>query len=286
MALTGKTAILFGAGAIATGYAPLFAEHAMNIAVVSRGDSCEELAAFLTGRGSTVVAVHADASNPAEVRRVFGEVAAQFGAIDICVNGSGGTEGAANFTDIEGFLKVEPGAIQKVLTNNYLSKVYAIQQFAAHLHQAKRGAKSTDGSVINITSMSGFVPLTRVAFYSDAFAAVESHARSMAFVFGHYGLGRVNNVAVGFLVGEQNRRLLLDEDGTPTARGLEILNATSQHRFLTPADVAPPVLYLADSAVSGGVNGHTLRVDGGFGIVNLAGTGYSPMAPRVSPTHP
>jgi NAD(P)-dependent dehydrogenase (short-subunit alcohol dehydrogenase family) len=286
MALAGKTAILFGAGAIATGYSSLFAAHRMNIAIVSRGESCDKLAASITGQGSTVVAVHADASNPDEVRRVFREVAAKFGVIHICVNGSGGTEKASNFTDLDGFLKVEAAAILKVLSNNYLSKVYAIQQFAAYLHQTRRDNRPVEASIVNITSMSGFVPLTRVPFYSDAFAAVESHTRSAAFVFGHYGLGRVNNVAVGFLVGEQNRRLLFAEDGTPTARGLEILNATSQHRFLTPDDVARPVLYLADSEVSAGVNGHTLRVDGGFGIVNLAGTGYAtpasspPSAPR------
>jgi len=275
MALTGKTAILFGAGAIATGYAPLFAEHKMNIAVVSRGESSEQLAASLAGKGSNVMAVHADASNPEDVRRVFHEVAARYGAIDICVNGSGGTERAANFTDLDGYLKVEPGAVLKVLTGNYLSKVYAIQQFAAYLHRSKRGNRPVDGSVVNITSMSGFAPLTRVPFYSDAFASIESHTRSAAFIFGHYGLGRVNNVGVGFLIGAQNRRLLLAEDGTPTPRGLEVLNATSQHRFLSPADVARPVLYLADNEVSAGVNGHTLRVDGGFGIVNLAGSGYA-----------
>jgi NAD(P)-dependent dehydrogenase (short-subunit alcohol dehydrogenase family) len=278
MALTGKTAILFGAGAIATGYAPLFAEHKMNIAVVSRGESCEELSASLAGKGSNIMAVHADASNPEDVRRVFHEVATRCGTIDICVNGSGGTEKAANFTDLDGYLKVEPAAILKVLTSNYLSKVYAIQQFAAYLHQSKRGNKPVDGSVVNITSMSGFAPLTRVPFYSDAFASIESHTRSAAFIFGHYGLGRVNNVGVGFLIGAQNRRLLLAEDGTPTPRGLEVLNATSQHRFLSPADVARPVLYLADNEVSAGVNGHTLRVDGGFGIVNLAGSGYTPSA--------
>jgi len=76
-----------------------------------------------------------------------------------------------------------------VLTGNYLSNVYAIQQFAAYLHQAKQGNRPVDGSVVNITSMSGFVPLTRVPFYSDAFAAIESHTRSAAFIFGHYGLG-------------------------------------------------------------------------------------------------
>ena len=276
MALTGKTAILFGAGVIATGYARVFAEHAMNVAVVSRGETSEKLAASLAGLGSDVLAVHADGANPEDVRRVFRDVAARYGTIDICVNGSGGTEKAANFTDLDGFLKVEPGAILKVLTSNYLSKVYAIQQFAAHLHQAKQTGRPVNGSVVNITSMSGFVPLTRVPFYSDAFAAVESYTKSAAFIFGHYGLGRVNNVGVGFLIGTQNRSLLLAEDGTPTTRGLEILNATAQHRFLSPADVARPVLYLADSEISGGVNGHTLRVDGGFGIVNLAGSGYTP----------
>lgn len=276
MALTGKTAILFGAGAIASGYASLFAEQGMNIAIVSRGESCEKLAASVTGKGSNVVAMRADASNPDEVRRVFREVAATFRTIAICVNGSGGTEKATNFTDLEGFLNVEAAAIQKLLGNNYLSKVYAIQQFAAYLHQSRRENRPGDASIVNITSMSGLLPLTRVPFYSDAFAAVESHTRSMAFFFGHYGLGRVNNVAVWFLVGEQNRRLLFAEDGTPTDRGREILSATSQRRFLTPDDIARPVAYLADSEASAGVNGHTLRVDGGFGIVNLAGTGYAP----------
>ena len=283
MSLTDKTAILFGAGAIASGYASLFAEQRMNIAVVSRGESCEKLAASISSKGSTVVAIHADASNPEDVKRVFREMSARFKTIDILVNGSGGNERAAIFTDMDGFLKVEPGAVQKVLTNNYLAKVYAIQQFVAHLYEMKQTSRAVDGSIISITSMSGFTPLTRVPFYSDAFAAIESYARSIAFLLGHYGLGRANNVAVGFVIGEQNRRLLLSEDGTPTARGMEILNATSQHRFLTPSDIARPVLYLADSAVSQGINGHTLRVDGGFGIVNLSGTGYSPVTLNVPP---
>jgi NAD(P)-dependent dehydrogenase (short-subunit alcohol dehydrogenase family) len=278
MSLTDKTAILFGAGAIASGYAPLFAEQRMNIVIVSRGESCEKLAASISDKGSTVVPIRADASNPDDVKRVFREASARFKTIDILVNASGGTEKAAIFTDLDSYLKVEPAAVQKVLANNYFSKVYAIQQFVTHLHERKQANQPANGSVVSITSMSGFTPLTRVAFYSDSFAAVESYVKSMAFLVGHYGLGRINNVGVGFLIGEQNKRLLLSEDGTPTPRALEILTATSQHRFLTPADVARPVLYLADSAVSAGINGHTLRVDGGFGIVNLAGTGYSPGA--------
>jgi NAD(P)-dependent dehydrogenase (short-subunit alcohol dehydrogenase family) len=184
---------------------------------------------------------------------------------------------------VDGFIQADLGAVQKILAKNYLAKVYAVQQFVAYLTEARKANRAVNGSIVSITSMSGFIPLTRVAFYSDAFAAVESFTKSMAYLLAHYGLGRANNVAVGFLIGEQNKRLLISEDGTPTPRGLEILTATSQHRYLTPADIARPVLYLADSDVSGSINGHTLRVDGGFGIVNLTGTGYSPAPSSMGP---
>ncbi len=280
MSLADKTAILFGAGAIASGYASLFAEQRMNIAVVSRGESCEKLAAAISDKGSRVMALHADASNPEEVKRVFREAIARFKTVDILVNGSGGNERAALFTDLDGFAKADLAAVQRILAGNYLSKVYAAQQFVAHLLEARKANRAAQGSIVSVTSMSGFIPLTRVAFYSDAYAAVESFTKSIAFLLGHYGLGRANNVAVGFAIGEQNRRLLISEDGTPTPRGQEILTATSQHRFLSPADIAGAVLYLADSDVSGSINGHTLRVDGGFGIVNLCGTGYSPASSK------
>ncbi len=283
MSLADKTAILFGAGAIASGYASLFSEQRMNIAVVSRGESCEKLAAAISDKGSRVVALHADASNPEEVKRVFREAAARFKTVDILVNGSGGNERAALFTDLDGFAKADLAAVQRILAGNYLSKVYAAQQFVAYLLEARKTNRAAQGSIVSITSMSGFIPLTRVAFYSDAYAAVESFTKSIAFLLGYYGLGRANNVAVGFAIGEQNRRLLISEEGTPTARGQEILTATSQHRFLSPADIAGAVLYLADSDVSGSINGHTLRVDGGFGIVNLAGSGYSPGPSSVPP---
>jgi NAD(P)-dependent dehydrogenase (short-subunit alcohol dehydrogenase family) len=283
MALTGKTAVLFGAGAIATGYASLLAEQRMNIAIVSRGESCEKLAAAISGKGSNVLTMHADASNPGDVTRVFREMSERFKSIDVLVNGSGGNERGAVFADLEGFLKADLEAAERVLRSNYFSKVCAIQQFVGHLHEVRRRDGAADGSIINITSMSGFVPLTRVAFYSDAFAAVESFTKSVAFLLGHYGLGRANNVAVGFLIGEQNRRLLISEDGTPTARGMEILTATAQHRYVTPQEIGKAVLYLADSDISSGVNGHTLRVDGGFGIVNLSGSGY-PAAPHDAPS--
>ncbi len=283
MSLRDKTAILFGAGAIASGYAASFAEQKMQVAIVSRGESCEKLATAISGKGSQVVSIHADASNPDDVKRVFREVAARFGRMDILVNGSGGNEQAAVFTDVESFIRADVGAVQKILAKNYLAKVYAVQQFVAYLREAKKTNPALSGSIVSITSMSGFIPLTRVAFYSDAFAAVESFTKSIAFLMAHYGLGRANNVAVGFLIGEQNKRLLIADDGRPTSRGLEILTATSLHRYVTPEEIATAVLYLADSDASGSVNGHTLRVDGGFGIVNLAGTGYSPAPSSVPP---
>ena len=107
-----------------------------------------------------------------------------------------------------------------------------------------------------------------------AFAGVENLTQSMAFVYGHYGLGRVNNLAVGFVCGVQNRGLLYNEDGSLTARGQEIISNTAQHRFLEAEEIAPTVAHLADDALAGGVNGSTYRVDGGYGAVGLATTGW------------
>ncbi len=271
MSLKGKVAVLFGAGAIASGYAPLFADKGMKLVIVSRGDSAHRLAAEINGRGgSEVVALNADASDYYQVGRIFEDTVKRFKRIDIVVNGSGGNSPDATASDLEGFLNMDPQAPKKMIDNNYTSKWYSMQHYLNYLKSAGH-----EGSVVNITSMSGFIPLSKVVHYSAAFAAVENLTKSMAFVFGHYGYGRVNNLAVGFTVGKQNRKLLLNDDGTPTPRGKEILANTSQHRFLTPEEIAPHVLYLADKKISGAINGITLRVDGGFGLISLPQTGYT-----------
>lgn len=270
MNLKGKTALLFGAGAIASGYATSFAEEDTNLAIVSRGESAHRLVREISHLGSgTIEAINADASVYDEIDQVYKKTIEKFGRIDIVINGSGGASPDSTALDLEGILQITPQAAGKTTDNNYLAKWYSMQRFLKHLHSS-----SHKGSVVNITSMAGLTPLSRSILYSAAFAAVENLTKSMAFVYGHYGYGRVNNVAVGFIVGKQNYSLLYDEQDNLTQRGSEITMNTSQHRFLKPEDIAHQVLYLSDEEKTGAINGITFRVDGGYGLIDLAQTGY------------
>lgn len=275
MALKDKTVILFGAGAIASGYARLFANQAHHVVVVSRGQSCERLVDELkedpnlnpTGE---IISLHADASDFEQLAKVYDDTLQRFGRIDIVVNGSGGNRGEAVFSSLDEFIAMKPEVAQSIMAANYLSKRYSLQLYARYLKSAGH-----QGSVVNITSMSGLQPLSKVLDYSASFAAVENLTLSVAHLFGKCGIGRVNNLAVGFTIGEQNRKLLTNEDGSPTPRAKEIMEGTSISRFLETDEIAPHVVYLADDARSGAINGITLRVDGGFGLVNLPSTsGY------------
>ena len=286
MSLEGKTVLLFGAGAIASGYAPLFADEAENIVIVSRGESSDRLAEAVKARPAcraNVIAVHADASDFVQVGRVYGETIDRFGKIDVVVNGSGGNNSVDNprkvqernpvVSGLDHFANLEPDVITQMFASNLYSKVHSMEHFARYLSHAQH-----QGSVVNIASMSGISPLSKVIFYSAANGALENFTRSAAALFGKSRVGRVNSVAVGFIVGDQNRKLVLNADGSYTPRGQEIIDNTALGRFLTPSDVAGHVPYLADASKSAAITGHTLRVDGGFGIIDLSATsGYNPL---------
>jgi NAD(P)-dependent dehydrogenase (short-subunit alcohol dehydrogenase family) len=207
---------------------------------------------------------------PDQMKETIGQAAAKHGQVDIVINGAGGATPQATASDLEGLLNMRPDDFEHVININLIGKWHSLQAYAAYLKKAGH-----TGSVVNIASMSGLTPLTKAVAYSIAFAGVESLCQSMAFVYGHYGLGRVNNLAVGFVCGVQNRSLLYNDDGSPTPRGQEIMGYTAQHRFLEAEEIAPGVVHLADDELSSGVNGSTYRVDGGYGIVGLATTGWA-----------
>lgn len=277
MTLEGKTVILFGAGAIASGYAKLFAEQAQNIVIVSRGESCEKLVEEIKEIAGAeikgeIIPMRADASDFTQVAEVYDNTINRFHRVDVVVNGAGGNRKEAVVSGLDDFISMSPSVAEAMIAANYLSKRFSLQHFARILKNA-----DYQGSAVNITSMSGLHPLSKVIDYSAAYAAVENLTLSIAQLFGKSQIGRVNNVAVGFTVGNQNRSLLYNDDGTPKERAKEILAGTSQSRFLDTKDIAPHVLYLADSDKSGNINGQTLRVDGGYNLVSLAATaGYSP----------
>ena len=247
MSLEGKTVILFGAGAIASGYAQSFVDEKANVVFVSRGDSSEKLASELQSQVaekdiSRIDSMHADASNFNEVSGIFDQTVEKFGRVDAIVNGSGGNTPEALVTDLDSFIGMDPSVPEAMFANNYLSKHLALQHFARVLKDA-----DYQGSAVNITSMAGLQPLSKVMDYSAAYAAVESLTKSVAHLYAAIDIGRVNNVAVGFLIGEQNRALLENEDGSPTARGGEIKTGISQGKFLSPEDIAPPCAHACRS---------------------------------------
>ncbi len=270
MSLEGRNVILFGAGALAQGYAPLFADQASNIMIVSRGESAKKLAESLSGRKANVTWHRENASNYDGVEAVYDLAVRDFGEIDVVVNGAGGNRKEAVVSSLEDFVGMDPSVPGSLIDSNYMSKRHSLTHFARVLMN-----QENPGSVVNITSMSGLQPLSKVIDYSAAYAAVENLTRSVAALYGQAGIGRVNNVAVGFTIGEQNRDLLMKDPQTPTDRGEEILSSTSMGRFLDKGEVAPSVLYLADSDTSGAINGATIDVSGGYNLIGLPNTaGY------------
>ncbi|MGA1197263.1 MAG: SDR family oxidoreductase [Candidatus Latescibacterota bacterium] len=276
MSLNGQTAIMFGAGAIGKSIANALVAEGMNLVVVSRASkdrkpSSEVLVESLGSKAGQRFVTHlADAGNFEEVGGVYAFAEKEFGHVHLVVNGSGGNRKEAVVVPENPYEAIPPTISSEMMDANYFAKVHSIKHYIAHLKRVKK-----EGHVVNITSMSGLTPLSKVVDYSSAYAAVENLTQSMGAYLGQQGLGSVNNIAVGFIVGDQNRALMYNPDGTMTPRGKEILEYISDGRFLTENEIGPKVAFLADREKSSGINGSTIRVDGGFGIIALSGTsGY------------
>jgi len=180
------------------------------------------------------------------------------GSFEILVNACGGNKGKADLTeqDMETFrfvmkLNVEAGCFtpMKVVSKNWIDA----------------GIK---GSIINIASMASYVPLSGVWAYDAAKAAVKNLTEGAAKVLAPHGI-RVNAIAPGFFIGEQNRRLLLNEDGSLTERGQSVIDHTPFGRFGEAAELMGTVLFLAADGAAGFVTGITVPVDGGYLVQNI-----------------
>ncbi len=259
---TGRTVAITGAGGVLCGeMARALAGCNANVALLDRDTSLAEkvLKNFEPGHGKGVV-VYVDVLDKPAVEKAAAEVIRAFGRVDCLINGAGGNNPKATTGADQKFFDIPPEAMQFVSNLNLLGTILPSQVFA------KKMVEQKEGVILNISSMNAFRPLTRIPAYSAAKAAVSNFTQWLAVHLAQeYSPNiRVNAIAPGFFLTEQNRFLLTEkETGALTARGKKILDHTPMGRFGTPEDLLGATLWLLSPA-SQFVSGVVLPIDGGF----------------------
>lgn len=258
--LSGEVAVVIGAtgvlgGAVAEGLAAAGAVVAVLGRNAERGAECVKR---ITSAGGKASFVAADASSAESLAKAAKEVESSLGAPTILVNAAGGNDPSVTVTPENPFEKISAADWTKSFDLNLVGgALIPCQVFGPGM--AARGK----GSIINIASVSAHLPLSRVVAYSSAKAAVLNLTQFLAREWATKGV-RVNSITPGFFPAEQNRRLLYNEDGSPTPRAASILSHTPMSRFGESRELAGAAVFLASQAASGFVTGIDLRVDGGF----------------------
>jgi NAD(P)-dependent dehydrogenase (short-subunit alcohol dehydrogenase family) len=269
--LSGKIAVITGgAGVLCSDMAKKLAANGVKTAIVDLNEEAAKRTAAEISRESGIQSEGFSASvlDKASLEEAKRQINKNLGSIDILVNGAGGNSPAATtkLEMMEGligekaeetFFGLQIEGFDKVFDLNFKGTLLPTMVFAPDMVEKKAG------SVINISSMNSYRPLTRIAAYSAAKAAINNFTQWLAVHFAHTGV-RVNAIAPGFILTNQNRFLLIDEkSGELTARGKKIINSTPMNRFAESAEMTGTLLYLV-SDWSKFVTGIVVPVDGGF----------------------
>ncbi len=261
--LDGKVCVLTGGtGVLGTVMAHGLAQAGARVAVLGRrAEKAEAVAASVRDGGGEAMATPADVLDEAALAEVRERVLAEWGRIDLLVNGAGGNQPGATLSPEQSLPDLEPEAMRGVMDLNFFGTLLPTQAFAPVM--IERGA----GAIVNVSSMASLQAVTRVAGYSAAKAAVDNLTRWLATTLAkQHGEGlRVNAIAPGFFVAEQNRALLLNEDGSLTERGRQIIDGTPMGRFGEPDELLGALIWLLSDA-SRFVTGAVVPIDGGFSV--------------------
>lgn len=258
-----------GGGVLCGGFAEDLANSGMKVAVLDLNrEAAQKVVDKINANGGTAIAVECNVLNKESVENARNIVNEKLGLCDLLLNGAGGNNPKGTTdnetlkaedlsADIKTFFDLDPDGISFVFQLNFLGTLIPTQVFARDMI----GRENV--SILNVSSMNAFRPLTKIPAYSAAKAAVSNFTQWMAVHFAEVGI-RVNAIAPGFFSTNQNKTLLYNEDGSLTARSHKIISHTPLGRFGTPADLTGTLLYLCDEEYSGFVTGVIVPVDGGF----------------------
>ena len=268
--LTGKVAVVTGAGGVLCSmFSRALAAAGAKVAMLDiNEEAVTNFAASIREEGYTAKGYRCDVLDKASLEAVHEAVLKDFGPCDILLNGAGGNNARAN-TDLEHFnpgdlerevktfFDLEQPGVEWVFRLNFIGTLLPTQVFGKDMVE-REGC-----NIVNVSSMNAFTPLTKIPAYSGAKAAISNFTQWLAVHFAPAGI-RVNALAPGFFVTNQNRDLLFNPDGSPSARAGKILAATPMGRFGEAEELIGTLLFLVNNDAAGFITGVVIPIDGGF----------------------
>ncbi len=268
--LNGKVAVVTGAGGVlCSAFAEALAAAGAKVALLDLNEeAAKEAADKIVADGGIAKGYKANVLDKAMLEEVHSQIINDLGKCDLLINGAGGNsprcttaheyyeQGDELTNEFKTFFNLDKADFDFVFGLNIMGTLLPTQVFAPDM-------LNNDGTIINISSMNAFTPLTKIPAYSAAKAGISNFTQWLAVHFAKAGI-RVNAIAPGFFSTKQNAALLFNEDGTPTPRTGKILAATPMGRFGKPEELLGTLMWLCDSSASGFVTGVVVPVDGGF----------------------
>ena len=230
-------------------------------------EAAQKWADEIVAEGGIAKAYECNVLQKESIEKAHREILVDFGKCDILLNGAGGNNPRAttdneyfheeDLGEMKTFFDLDQAGVEFVFNLNFIGTLLPTQVFAKDM-LGKKGC-----SIINVSSMNAFTPLTKIPAYSGAKAAISNFTQWLAVHFSQVGI-RCNAIAPGFFSTAQNAKLLWNEDGTPTARTGKILAGTPMGRFGETEELIGATLFLMSEEASGFVDGVVIPIDGGF----------------------